>query len=114
MLNRLYLRNAFIEHQRHPLVHLERIIAGHEARPISVSLHQSPELVLRDPCEHCWIGDLVTVEVEDWQNCAVRYRIQKLVRMPARSQRTGFSLAVADYAAHNQVWIVEGSTECVR
>ena len=69
---------------------------------------------MTDPGQDGGIGDLVAVEVQDRQNRAVGGRIQELVRVPARRQRPGFRLAVADDTGDNQVGIVEGGSVGVR
>ena len=60
------------------------------------------------------IGDLVAVEVQDRQDRPVGRRVQELVGMPARRQRSGLRLAVADDAGDDQVGIVEGGAVGVR
>ena len=90
------------------------VVAGDEHRPVAVALHQCHELPLRDAREHGRVRNLVAVQVQDGENGAVRHRVQELVRVPARRQRPGLGLAVADYAADEQVGVVVGGTVCVR
>src|SRR4029453_11834267 len=52
--------------------------------------------------------------MEDGQDRAVGRRVQELVRMPARGERTGFGLAVADDAGADQVGVVECGSVRVR
>jgi len=66
------------------------------------------QLLVADPRQHRRIGDLVAVEVKDWQDHAVGRRVQKLVGVPARRERPGLRLAVADDAGDDQVRVVEG------
>ena len=72
------------------------------------------QLVLRDAGQEAGVGDLVAVQVEDGQHAAVAGRVQELVAVPARRERSGLGLAVADDARHDQVGIVEGRAEGVR
>src|ERR1019366_4634621 len=51
--------------------------------------------------------DLVAVQMQDRQHRAVAGRIEELVRMPARGQRPGLGLAVADHAGDQPGRIVE-------
>src|SRR5438105_800828 len=65
------------------------------------------ELIMRDSRQDRGIGDLVAVQVQDRQDRAVGGWIEKLVGVPGRGQRTGFSLAIADDAGDQQVRVVE-------
>ena len=78
-----------------------------EARRVAVALEQRAQLVLGDAGQHRRVGDLVAVEVQDRQHGAVARRVEELVRVPARGQRPGLGLAVADDAADEQVRVVE-------
>ena len=60
------------------------------------------------------IGDLVAVQVEDRQHRAVADRIDELVGMPGRGERTGLGLAIAHHAGDDQIGIVERSAVGVR
>ena len=88
-------------------VHQHRVVAGHEDRAVPVALHQRDELGLRDPRENGRVGDLVAVEVQDRQHHAVAGRVEELVGVPARRERPGLGLAVADHAGHHEVGVVE-------
>ena len=68
---------------------------------------QADQLGLRNPGEHRRVGDLVAVQVQNRQHRAVAHRVEKLVRMPARRQRTGLGLAVTDDAGDEQARVVE-------
>ena len=110
-------RNAvqrLIEGGRQRLVDLLRLVALHEGRLVAVALQQAAQVRLGHPRQHCRIGDLVAVEVQDRQHGAVAHRIQELVRMPACGQRAGLGFAVAHDAKHDQVGVVEGGAVGVR
>src|SRR6185437_16609139 len=62
---------------------------------------------MADARENRRIGNLVTVEVQDRQHGAIPHGIDELVRMPRRGERSRLGLAIADYAGHDQIWIVE-------
>ena len=74
---------------------------------IAAALDEGAQLRVRDAREDRRVGDLVAVEVEDRQDRAVVDRVEELVRLPARGQRAGLGLAVADDAAHDQIRVVE-------
>ena len=63
---------------------------------------------MADAGENAGIGDLVAVEVEDRQNHPVSRRVQELVGMPARGQRSSLRFAVADDTGDDQIGVVEG------
>ena len=85
-----------------------------EDRIVAVSGHQRRQFLLRDPCEHCRVGDLPTVQVQDRQHHAVAARIEKPVAVPCGGQRPGLRFAVADDADDGEVRVVEGRAERVR
>ena len=91
-----------------------RVVTADQQRPVPVALEQRDQLALRDPREHRRVGDLVAVQVEDRQHRAVDARVEELVRVPARRQRPGLGLAVADDAADEQVGVVERRAVRVR
>ena len=69
---------------------------------------------MADAREDGWIGDLVTVEVQNRQHGAVADRIDELVRMPGGGERPRFGLAVADHAGDDELRIVEAGAVSVR
>ena len=71
---------------------------AHEQRAPAVALEQRPQLVLGDAGEYRRVRDLVAVQMEDRQNGSVGARVEELVRVPARRERAGLRLAVADDA----------------
>ena len=91
-----------------------RVVARDDDRPLAVALEQLHELLLGDAGEHGRVRDLVAVQVQDRQHRAVGDRVQELVRVPARRERSGLRLAVADDARDEQVGIVERRAERVR
>ena len=88
--------------------------ARDEQRLPPVPLEERDELVLRDPREDRRVRDLVAVQVQDRQDGAVRARVQELVRVPARRERAGLRLAVADDARDEEIRVVEGGAERMR
>ena len=97
-----------VEHRRSLLMHHHRIVALEREGLIAVAAHQLFQLGMRNARQHCRIRDLVSVQVQDGKHRAVGGGIQKLVRVPARGQRSGLRFAVAHDAGHDQVRIVEG------
>ena len=80
---------------------------------VSVTLEQGGQFVVADPRQHGRVCDLVAVQVEDGQDCAVASRVQELVRMPTCGERAGLGLPVAHDAADEQVGVVERRPESV-
>ena len=85
-----------------------------EQRAPAVALEQRPSSSLGDAGEHRRVRDLVAVQMQDRQNGAVGARVEELVRVPARRERAGLRLAVADDAGDHEVGVVERSAERVR
>ena len=96
-----------VEHLRHPLVHRLGLVAVDPVHGVAIALEQRVELVVADPGEDGRVRDLVAVQVEDRQDCAVRGGVEELVRVPARRERPRLGLAVADDTADEQVGVVE-------
>ena len=113
-LDRRDLGEDGVERRGHQLVHRLRIVALDEIRRVAVAAEELLELLVADAGEHGGIGDLVAVQVQDRQHRPVGQRVQELVRVPARRQRPGLRLAVADDAGDDQVGIVEGGAVGVR
>ncbi len=113
-LDRADLRDDAIERGRHLLVHRFGLVAFDPVRLPAVAAHQHVELVVRYAGEHRRPGDLVAVQVQDRQHRAVACGVEELVGVPARRQRPGLGLAVADDAGDQQVGVVEGGAERVR
>src|SRR5215217_4337 len=80
------------------LVDSLRVVTLHEQRLVTVALEERVQLLVRDPRQDSWIGDLVAVQMKHGQHGAVSRRIDELVRVPARCKRAGLGLTVADYA----------------
>ena len=108
------LVDDLVERGGHRLVHRLGLVALDEPRAVAVAGHQRVELVVRDPGQDGRVGDLVAVEVQDRQHRAVARRVEELVAVPARGQRAGLRLAVADHAGHEQVRVVERRAVGVR
>ena len=108
------LADHAIERRRHQAMHDRRIVTLDVMRIEAVSAQQRVQLVVRNACEHRGIGDLVAVQMQDRQHGAVARGIDELVRVPARGERAGFRLAVADDARDDEVRIVEGGAIGVR
>src|SRR5687768_2349705 len=79
-----------------------------EVRLVAHALEELLQLGLRDAGEEAGVGDLVAVQMKDRQHAAVAGRVQELIAVPARGERPGLGLAVADDAGNDQVWVVEG------
>ena len=75
---------------------------------MAVSLQQLAQLRLGDSREHSRVGDLVAVEVQDREHRSVSRRVDELVGVPARGERTCLRLAVADNAEDREARVVEG------
>ena len=106
-LCRANLLNGRIQCGGHRLVHQRRLMAFHEQRRPAATAQKLLQLLAGDAREHGGVGDLVAVQVQDRQHRAVGHWVEKLVGVPGRGQRPGFSLAVADHAGNDQLGVVE-------
>ena len=97
-----------VERAGQTLMHQRRIVALDEMRLVAVAAHQVGQFLAADARQHRRVGDLEAVEMKDRKNRAVARGIEKFVGVPARGQRAGFRLAVADDAGDDQIRIVEG------
>src|SRR5207248_229968 len=98
---------------RHSPVHRNRIVAFDEMRLKSESAKQVRDPGVRHSRQNGGIADLISVQMKDRQNRAVRCGIQKPAGLPARREWSGFGLAIADYGGGDQLRIVEYRAECV-
>src|SRR6185295_12377376 len=73
----------------------------------AVPAQQLFELFARDAREYRRIRDLVAVQMENRQHDAVADRIEELVGVPCRRERTRLGFPIADDAGHDEIWIVE-------
>ena len=103
-----------VEGGRHELVHLGRVVARHPVHLVAVAFEQRGQLVVAYAGQHGRVGDLVAVQVQDGQHGAVGDRVEELVAVPTRRQRPRLGFAVADYAADEQVRVVESGAVGVR
>src|SRR5262245_38176761 len=70
-LDALDLFNDDVQCRRHELVHLFRFVSLHEIWRIAVAAEEMFQFFVADSSQHTGIGDLVAVEVKDWQNHSV-------------------------------------------
>src|SRR5579883_1308148 len=89
----LDLADAFdhaVERRRHQLVHCRRIVALDEVGLVTVAFEKVHQLFVAYAREHRRAGDLVAVQVKDWEYGAVARRVEELVGVPARRERPRF------------------------
>ena len=103
-----------VERAGHEPVHRGRVVPLDEVGRVAVAAEELVQLLVADPRQDGGVGDLVAVEVQDRQHRAVGHRVEELVGVPARRQRPGLRLAVADDAGDDQVGVVEGGPVGVR
>ena len=113
VLDVVHFGHDVVERLGQRLVHHLGLLALHDPRRPAAAPQQVQQLLGLDAGEHGRVGDLVAVEVEDGEDGAVVHRVEELGGVPARRERTGLGLAVADHAHREQVGIVEHGTERV-
>src|SRR5579862_1126102 len=87
------------------------IISLDVVRLVTIPSQQFVEPIPADPGQDSGIGDLKAVEMKDGQDGAIRDRVEKLIRMPRRSQGARLSLAIADYAGYDESGVVESGAK---
>src|SRR5580700_8766811 len=97
VLNVVDLQDALLHYLRHTLMHGFRLISLHKVRRIAVAAHQALKLFTRNPCEYRWIRNLVSIQMEDWQNRAIAHRVKEFIRVPGSRKRTRLGFTVADH-----------------
>ena len=90
---------------------MARLVAFDKVRFATVAATQAVQFFSLMRARIGRVGNLVSVQVQDRQHGAIGDRIQKLVRMPGRRQRTCFGLSIADDASHDQVRIVKSGSD---
>ena len=107
-LDLAYPDQDLVERSGQGLVHQRRIMALDEIRVMAIAAEQVGQLLPTDAGEDGRVRDLEAVEMQDRQHRPIACRVEELVRVPARRQRPGLGLAVANDAGDDQVGIVEG------
>src|SRR5258708_6451395 len=113
VLNGLNFIHYRVQSSSHELMHRFWLVSLDKIRLPAVASEEIGKLLIIHPAKHGRVSDLVAVEMQDGQHCAIPCRIQKLIAMPARSQRSGFRLTVSHHTACEQVWVVEYRTASV-
>src|SRR5271170_1803908 len=73
----------------------------------AIAAHEVLQFFMRNARQQSWIVDLVTIQMEDGQYCAIPNRVQKFADVPGGRQWAGLRFAVTDDGCDNQVGIVE-------
>ena len=103
--------NHGVQRIGHLGVHRHRVIALDEVGLPRAALEEVLDFLMGHAAEHGGVGDLVAVQVQDWQHSAVANGVQELVRLPGSRQGACLSLAIANGDRANQVGVIKDSTE---
>ena len=87
-------------------MHVRGVVALDGQHLVPVATQKAVQFLPRDPGRHGRVGDLVAVEVQDREHRAVVDRVDELVRVPRRSQRSGLELTVAHDCGDDEVGVV--------
>ena len=110
LLNRLNFVHNRVERVRHLLMDSFGLVAFNEKGLVPIPGVKLYQIIVRHAARYSRVGDFVAIEMKDRQYGSITGRIQELVRMPASGERSRLGFAIADYAADQQIWIVEGRT----
>src|SRR5207248_3234392 len=64
-----------VERLGHRLMHGDRLMAFDKERFVAVAGEEVPQLLVIHAAEDRRVGDLVAIEMKDWQHCTVRGRV---------------------------------------
>ena len=112
-VNVLDVVEALVEHARERLVRFGWVggeVDGHVARVVPVSTQQLVQVLRRDASKDGRVRDLVPVQVQDREDRAITVRIDELVHVPTRRERSSLGFAVTDDAEDRQVGVVQGGS----
>src|SRR6185369_13893495 len=87
-----------VDCHRQLLMDIRRIIPGNQHRRVTVAAKQADQFVFGDARVDGRTGYLVSIEMQNWQHCAVAHRVEKFVALPTTLKRTGFRLSISDDA----------------
>ena len=113
LLDPANLQHAVLQSGGHLLVHRLGLAALDEIGRPSVALEQVAQLLVRDARQQRGVVDLVAVEMQDRQHGAVADRVQELVGMPRRRERSGLRFTVPHHHRDEQIGVIEGRAEGV-
>ena len=95
-------------------VHGRGIVALDKVDVVTVGFESPWHVLIAVAAHHGRPGDLVAVQVEDRQHCAVADRIEELDAFPGPFERPGLRLAIPDDGDGDQIRVIEGRAEGVR
>ncbi len=96
-----------VQRHSHRLVHRCGFVPFNDVRSPTATTEELHQFLARNARQNRRIRDLVSIEMQDRQHGPVMHRIEKLVGMPRRGQRTRLGLAVPHHTSGNQIGIVE-------
>src|SRR5215469_1213909 len=97
----------------HGLVHWFRLTPFDEIRPPPVTRKETGELSIAHARQQRGVRDLVAIQVKNRKNGAIPSRIDELINLPTGGQRPGFCFAIPDYAAGQQIRVIENRSASV-
>ena len=100
-----------IERGGHFLVHFSGLVTFHKIGRPTVATEQLLQFLASNAREHGWVGNFVTVQMQNRQHRPIRGRVEEFIGMPGRRQRACFGFAIADNASDNKVRVVKHSAE---
>src|ERR1700722_2373344 len=96
-LNLPNLDYATLKRSSHHLMHCLRLVTLYDVWFVSIPAKQTLQLSFSNTCQDGWIRNLIAIEMEYRQYCAVSNRIEKFVRVPRCRHWSGFGFAVTNY-----------------
>src|SRR5579859_361967 len=88
LLNVTDLVHTTFHHLGHLAVHLIRIIAFHNVRRPSQASHQHVEFLGWHARQYGWVGNLVSIQMQNGKHGAIAYRVEEFIGVPTGGQRS--------------------------
>jgi hypothetical protein len=98
----------------HCLVHALHITSLNKVWGPAIPEEELLELLVTDSCEDGRIVDLVSVEVEYWEDGTISDRIEEFGAVPTSSKRTRLSLSISNHCQRDQIGVIKDRSEGVR
>ncbi len=84
-----------------------------DVRRPSQAPHEQVELLGRYARQDGWVGNLVSIQMQNGKHGAIAHRVEKFVGVPTGGQRSCLRFSISDRYRNDQVGIVERGSEAM-
>src|SRR5262249_1620551 len=100
------LQNTMFQGRGHRLMHAGRVAPFYKTRLVTKPDEQGFHLFMTNAGQERWVIDLVTIEMQYREHRPVRDRVEKLIAVPARGQRSRLCCAIPHHHQRYQIWVI--------